>query len=118
MSTLRKIAATTGVLGAWTLGGTGIRNPLIAFLSNGSVAMADPIGDTSSPSCGGPGVEAGTYSYDAGTGMVRIDSVTANTNGCAGLAENGLTAGATMQFIAAPGGRAGTLGGTTIYRVN
>lgn len=118
ISTFIKIGARFGPFGAWTLGGTGIKSPLIAFLTNGRFAMADPIGDTGSPSCGGPGAEAGTYNYDAATGMISLFTVTTNSNGCAGLAENGLDPGAPMEFIAAPDGKTATLGGTTIYRVN
>jgi hypothetical protein len=118
VSVLLKVAGAGGVEGAWTLDGAGIRNPLIVFLGNGKFAMADPVGDTSSPSCGGPGVEAGTYTYDAGSRMVALTSVSVNTNGCAGLAEDGLAPGAPMEFILAADGRTATLGGTTIYRVN
>lgn len=118
VSTLNKVPSFQSVEGAWTLDGRGIRNPLIVFLGNGKFAMADPVGDPSSPSCGGPGVEAGTYSFDGASGMVRLTSVSVNTNGCAGLAEDGLATGAPMAFIAAPDGKTATLGGTTIYRVD
>ena len=49
--------------------------------------MIDPIGDEGSPSCGGPGIEFGTYTWAAATGTLTLTNITIDTNGCAGLNE-------------------------------
>jgi hypothetical protein len=117
MSLLKRAPVTKGIFGAWTLDPTGIRTPLFVFYGNGKFVTIDPIGDKDLPSCGGPGIEAGTYFFNASTKMLRLTTVTVNTNGCAGLVENGLELGAPMAFIVNSDGNTATLGGTTIYRV-
>ena len=51
--------------------------------------MTDPVGDDTpgQPSCGGPGIEVGTYTWNGATGTLTITGVTIDTNGCAGLNE-------------------------------
>ena len=60
----------------------------IMFTSNGKFMMIDPIGDVPTPggtSCGGPGVEYGSYVYNATTRLLSVSNVVFDTNGCAGL---------------------------------
>lgn len=48
--------------------------------------MIDPVGDLGSAthaSCGGAGIEAGTYAWNATTGVL-VTTLTLDTNGCAG----------------------------------
>ncbi|HWP19044.1 MAG TPA: hypothetical protein VNO84_07940 [Burkholderiaceae bacterium] len=60
-----------------------------AFGGNGSYLMIDPIGDVAEgegdESCGGPGVESGSYSLEGGT--LKLTTIHVDTNGCAGLNE-------------------------------
>ena len=75
-----------GIVGVWTFGSaTVVKAQTFVFWADGRYAMLDPIGDTEANSCGGAGVEYGTYSYDATTKDVKILSVSVDTNGCAGL---------------------------------
>lgn len=75
-----------GIVGVWALGSaTEVKTQTFVFLADGRYAMLDPIGDTESYSCGGPGVEYGTYSYDATSKEFKVLSVAVDTNGCAGL---------------------------------
>lgn len=86
---LPKIENIAGsIVGAWALSSTAIRTQTFVFGSNGKYMMSDPIGDLPGPgqtSCGGPGVEFGSYSYNTGTKLVNVSNVTYDTNGCAGL---------------------------------
>lgn len=75
-----------GIVGVWALGSaTVVKTQTFVFLANGKFAMLDPIGDTELDSCGGPGVEYGTYSYNAVSKQFKVLSVSVDTNGCAGL---------------------------------
>lgn len=62
-----------------------------AFSSENRYFMIDPLGDTPDENdpddmvCGGPGVETGSFTYSASTGMLTVDSVGTDTNGCGGL---------------------------------
>lgn len=79
-----------GIVGVWALGSaTLVKTQTFVFLANGKYAMLDPIGDTEANSCGGPGVEYGTYSYDATSQDFKVLSVSVDTNGCAGLNDTG-----------------------------
>jgi hypothetical protein len=62
------------------------------FFSNGKYMMVDPIGDIKTAdheSCGDPGVEFATYTYDPGAKSLNIKGFTYDTNGCAGFSTNG-----------------------------
>ena len=78
-----------GIVGVWTGDSdTLVKTQTFVFWADGRYAMLDPEGDPTTPShtsCGGPGVEYGTYSYDAASKDVKILSVSVDTNGCAGL---------------------------------
>ena len=75
-----------GIVGVWSFGSAEIvKSQTFVFLKDGRYGMLDPIGDTNINSCGGPGVEYGTYSYDAASKDVKILKVLVDTNGCAGL---------------------------------
>ena len=76
-----------GIVGAWAVEPGAIKTPTYVFFSNGKYMMIDPIGDVASPgheSCGDPGVEFASYTYDAG-GTLVIKGFTYDTNGCAGF---------------------------------
>lgn len=76
-----------GIIGAWAAEPGAIKTPTYVFFSNGKYMMIDPIGDPASPgheSCGDPGVEFASYTYDAGGSLV-IKGFTYDTNGCAGF---------------------------------
>jgi hypothetical protein len=76
----------TSLVGVWALGtSTSVLAKHFVFLPNGKYLMVDPIGDTGNPSCGGPGVEFGSYTWNSTTGQVAISNVTYDTNACAGL---------------------------------
>ena len=82
-----------GIVGVWNLGAAEfVKSQTFVFWADGRYAMLDPYGDTEVNSCGGPGVEYGTYSYNASTQEFKVTSVSVDTNGCAGI--NDTTAGA------------------------
>jgi len=79
---------TSSIVGAWTLQpADGLRAQTFVFLPDGRYLMIDPIGDEGTPSCGGPGVEFGTYTFVVATGTLTLTNITVDTNGCAGLNE-------------------------------
>lgn len=83
---LTKVARnTSGIVGAWS---AGINKPLFVFKGDNTYIMVDPIGDESQYHCGGPGVEYGKYSYL--NGNLSSNTIMVDTNGCAGLADNGV----------------------------
>lgn len=76
-----------GIVGAWAADPAAIKTPTYVFFPGGKYMMIDPIGDVASPgheSCGDPGVEFASYTYDAG-GTLVIKAFTYDTNGCAGF---------------------------------
>jgi hypothetical protein len=77
------------LVGVWALGtSTSVLTQHFVFLPNGKFLMVDPLGDTQlgvGHPCGGPGVEFGSYSWNATTGVLTISNVTYDTNSCAGL---------------------------------
>jgi hypothetical protein len=74
------------IVGVWALdSATSTNVQHFAFLPNGKFLTVDPVGDTSSPSCGGPGVEFGSYTWNTTNGQMAISNVTYDTNSCAGL---------------------------------
>ncbi len=98
----------TGLVGAWSLSATG--NPMAQsffFFAGGSYVMTDPVGDISPTSCGGPGFEKGTISYNATTKVLAGLTSTLDTNLCAGLHDtnklgnnNGFGAAGTLTLSA------------------
>lgn len=79
------LSGSSPITGVWALGSpTGTQQ--FWFTSGGRFMMIDPIGDLGSAthtSCGGAGIEAGTYAWNAATGAL-ITTLTLDTNGCAG----------------------------------
>ena len=96
----------SGLVGAWSLSATG--NPMAQaffFFGDGSYVMTDPVGDVDPFSCGGPGFEKGTYSYNTTTKIFVGLTSTLDTNLCAGLHDttnlannNGFGAGGTVTL--------------------
>jgi hypothetical protein len=76
------------IVGVWALGDANSANVQhFVFLPNGKYLMVDPLGnaDGDETTCGGPGVELGSYTWNATTGAITISDVTYDTNACAGL---------------------------------
>ena len=81
-----------GITGAWTADPATMKTPIYLFFSNGKYMMVDPIGDIKTAdheSCGDPGVEFASYTYDSGGKALNIKGFTYDTNGCAGFSTNG-----------------------------
>lgn len=108
----------TGIVGVWALGSATIINTLhVVFFPDGKLLVVDPIGDVDQPSCGGPGVEGGSYTYNATTGVLSVSNATYDTNGCVGFFNNSV--GETMLIVIAPDGNSFTVDGADIlYRVS
>jgi hypothetical protein len=88
-----------GIVGVWALGSaTVVKTQTFVFLANGKFAMLDPIGDTEADSCGGPGVEYGTYSYNAVSKQFNVLSVLVDTNGCVGLNDGNIGGSGMASF--------------------
>ena len=101
-----------GIVGVWALGSaTVIKTQTFVFLANGKYAMLDPIGDTELDSCGGPGVEYGTYSFNAVSKQFNVLSVSVDTNGCAGLNDGNMGGSgmASGTFTLSSDGKTGTV---------
>jgi hypothetical protein len=111
-----------GVLGAWALGSaTNVQVLTIAFFKNGKFGVLDPTGSTATPSCGGPGVEFGSYTYDAATKILRVSNLLYDTDGCAGLSGTAAATASGMTFTLGSGATTATYNdGTarTVYRVS
>ena len=81
-----------GITGAWTADPATMKTPIYLFFSNGKYMMVDPVGDIKTAdheSCGDPGVEFASYTYDSGGKALNIKGFTYDTNGCAGFSTNG-----------------------------
>ncbi len=77
-----------GIVGAWVPDTATIKSPTYFFFANGKFLMADPIGDperAGHESCGGPGIEFASYTYDAVGNTLIVRAFTYDTNGCAGF---------------------------------
>lgn len=112
-----------GITGVWALDSTAIKTQHFAFFSNGKFLMVDPWGDTAVNSCGGPGVEAGSYTYDATAKILKVSAFTYDTNGCAGFSQTSAVTNAGMSFTLSSDGNTITAdaGGAfpfTLYRVS
>jgi hypothetical protein len=81
-----------GIIGAWASDPAVIKTQTYFFFSNGKFMMVDPIGDVERDghaSCGGPGIEFSSYTYDSGSKALTLKGFTYDTNGCAGFSDNG-----------------------------
>ncbi len=110
----------TGIVGAWAYGSaTTIKTILFCFFSNGKYLMADPIGGDI-PSSGGPGIEFGCYTYDSATKILKVFSLTYDTNGTAGLSNSpyATSAGATLTISSDGKTFVNANGSITFYRVS
>lgn len=79
-----------GIVGAFAFDSpNGLATQHFIFSAEGRFMMIDPIGDNelNKPSCGGPGLEFGTYTYNRTSGTLTITGVNLDTNGCAGFNE-------------------------------
>lgn len=74
-----------GLVGAWAIGSaTSPLAQVVFFFSDGQYVLADPVGDRDISRCGDPGMELGTYAFDAGKGQLNFLTNVKDTNGCAG----------------------------------
>jgi hypothetical protein len=111
-----------GIVGAWVVDPATIKTQTYLFFSNGKFLLIDPIGDPERPgytSCGDPGVEFASYSYEAGSGALKVKGFTYDSNGCAGFSANEsasfkLGADGTTATVEASGGRAAL----TLHRIS
>jgi hypothetical protein len=81
-----------GIVGAWAADPAMIKTQTYFFFSNGKFMMVDPIGDPERDghaSCGGPGIEFSSYTYDSGSKALTLKGFTYDTNGCAGFSDDG-----------------------------
>lgn len=95
--TFKKVNSTANsIAGAWgfvsTNGSSTNNGTRFIFLPDGKYLMLDIVGDTEvgpgDPSCGGPGAELGTYSFNSDNTLVRTAAIIYDTNGCAGMHDN------------------------------
>lgn len=111
-----------GIVGVWALDtATRLQAQTFVFWADGRFAMFDAVGDTEN-NCGGPGVEYGTYSYNATSKAFRALTVTVDTNGCAGLRDSENGALASFDFtLSADGSTASGGSGSesfTVFRIS
>ena len=111
-----------GIVGAWALGSaTNVQVLTFAFFRNGKFVVLDPTGSTATPSCGGPGVEFGSYTYDAVSKILKVSNLLYDTDGCAGLSGTAAATSSGMTFTLGSGATTATYNdGTarTVYRVS
>jgi hypothetical protein len=104
-----------GIVGVWALdSATIVQAQTFVFWADGRYAMIDAVGDTEN-NCGGPGVEYGTYSYNATSQAFRILTVTVDTNGCAGLRDSDGTLASFQLAISANGSTATATAGSEVF---
>jgi len=109
----------TGIVGVWANGSaTTIKTQHFAFFSDGKFLMVDPLGDTEGNNCGDPGVEAGSYTYNANTKVLKTSSFTVDTNGCAGLSDSDSVTTDGMSFTISADGSTATVIDNTSSTVN
>ena len=77
-----------GLWAAWSVDSSHLSGQQFWFTSGGRFLMIDPVGDDEAAAagragCGDPGLESGTYAWDASSGALRT-TLTLDTNGCAG----------------------------------
>ncbi|MBA4143900.1 MAG: adhesin [Nitrosospira sp.] len=80
-----------GIVGAWVSDTSTIKTQTYLFFSDGKFMMVDPIGDPERPghsSCGGPGVEFASYTFDSSSKSLNVRGFTYDSNGCAGFSLN------------------------------
>lgn len=73
-------------IGAWSPSATDLMSQLYVVLPDGHFMTLDPTGQVFSGNCGMPGIEYGTYSYDAQTRRLIALTKEVDTNGCGGAA--------------------------------
>lgn len=99
------LSGSSPITGVWALGSpTGTQQ--FWFTSGGRFVMIDPVGDLGSAthaSCGGAGIEAGTYAWNATTGVL-VTTLSLDTNGCAGTSDV-----RSLQLTVAADGRSATV---------
>ena len=99
-----------GIVGVWLMGHpTAIRALTFVFWANGKYALLDRASDTAPGSCGRPGVEYGTYSYNATSKEFKVLSVSVDTNGCFGANDTGGNGMASFSITLSSDGMTATL---------
>lgn len=79
----------TSIVGVWTTSLTDLKAPMFAFFPSGRMVSVHPYAETTGACAaarqGPPGVEAGPYTFNAGTGALAVGPRTLDTTGCTGL---------------------------------
>ena len=98
---MQRVANNAGsIVGAWALGtASNLAAQHFVFFADGRYLMIDPLGDTESSRCGGPGIEYGTYTWAGDSGTLTITGVSIDTNGCAGLNDATKVPGSLFQGV-------------------
>lgn len=99
-----------GLVGAWALvrgeAESDMKTSIFVFSSDNGYVMLDPLGDTDTgpgdPSCGGPGVEDGIFSYAGG--VLSVMTIKQDTNACAGLHDTDTGAFSSLSLALSQGG--------------
>jgi len=87
----------SSLVGAWALTSAAtLATQHFVFFPDGKFMMIDPLGDTGTSHCGVAGIEYGTYTFAATTGLT-VSAISIDTNGCAGLNDTTLVPGKLFQ---------------------
>lgn len=127
ISTLPKIENIPGtIVGAWSVNSsTIVRTPTVVFGSNGKFMLVDPNGDPSDMPAK-PGIEFGSYTYDASAKILKVSGALYDTNGNNGLLQSvaarssGMTVNLNADGVTATFIDPSSVGQTlfTIYRIS
>jgi hypothetical protein len=108
------------IVGAWAIGSaTTLKTHTVVFYANGRVLFMDPQG--ASASCGSPGIEFGSYTWNASTGALSFSNFIYDTNGCGGLYDVGTPNPPARSAVLSADGKTLTFTGdgtSTGYRVS
>ncbi len=96
------------IIGAWSIFSTAIKNQTVVFGSNGKFMLSDPFGDPGA-SPPRPGVEFGSYTYNASTKILKVSNPIYDTNGEGGLFQSSAAQPAGMSFTLNADGITATL---------
>jgi hypothetical protein len=100
------------IVGAWALfSPTTIKTQTVIFGSNGKFMDVDPTGDGTPNSR--PGVEFGSYTYNAATKILKVSNGTYDTNGGNGFLQSAAAQAAGMSFTLNADGITATVIDTT-----
>lgn len=109
-----------GIVGMWSLdlaADTG--KQVFVFLPDNRFFMIDPVGDEDGNCAVAKGVEFGTYSYSAATGVLTVTQQPAvDQNGCAGLWDAAAGSGGSLAIAFNTDKTLFTVEGRTVHRIS